>query len=185
MSEIDQNQEKPILFPNFIESQPLLDDSRINDTIKTLLKAFPDTCWGGSSVLYDVILPPTGATATQNKSWDSRDFDVYCLDKDYYKIILFLKTCPMVYLFKTIPIIKKMSAVFLCGAWVGVGDKSAFTTDIKRIRRKKHKCLWLLCSMICYFPRKNLAVPVFFLLSSNSDIWRNKNLWVEALPLPN
>jgi hypothetical protein len=57
---------------------------------------------------------------------------------------------------------KKMSAAFLCGAWVGVGDKSAFTTDIKRIRRKKHKCLWLLCSMICYFPRKNLVVPVFF-----------------------
>lgn len=113
MSEIDQNQEKPILFPIFMESESLSDDSRINDTIKALLKAFPNACWGGSSVLYDVILPPTGATAnetaTTNKSWDTRDFDVYCFDKDYYKIILFLKTCPMVYLFKTIPIIKKTS----------------------------------------------------------------------------
>lgn len=61
---------------------------------------------GGSSVLHDVVLPPIEST---NKSWASRDFDVYCFDKDYNKIILFLKTRPMVYFHRTIPTIKKMS----------------------------------------------------------------------------
>ena len=103
------------LFPTFMESEPLLDNSRINEYIRKLLNIFPDACWGGSSVLHDVILPPTGATAnetatpTQNKSWDARDFDIYCFSKDYNKIILFLKTCAMVYLVRTIPIVKKMS----------------------------------------------------------------------------
>lgn len=114
MSEIQPSQPQS-LFPTFMESQPLLDDSRMNDTIRKLLTAFPDACWGGSSVLHDVILPPTGATAnetatpTPNKSWDARDFDIYCFSKDYNIIHLFLKTCPMVYFTRNIPIVKKTS----------------------------------------------------------------------------
>lgn len=94
------------LFPNFLESQPLLDHSRINEYIRKLLNTFPDACWGGSSVLHDVVLPPIEST---NKLWDSRDFDIYCFEHDYNKIMLFLKTCPMVYFLRTIPTIKKMS----------------------------------------------------------------------------
>lgn len=110
MSEIQPSQDQPpSLFPTFMESEPLFDDSRMNDTIIKLLTAFPDACWGGSSVLHDVILPPTDSTPTQNKSWETRDFDIYCLGKDYNKIQLFLKTCPMVYFTRNIPIVKKMS----------------------------------------------------------------------------
>lgn len=113
MSEIQPSQTPNItLFPTFMESELLSDYSRINDTIMKILTAFPDACWGGSSVLYDVILPPTGATpnetATINNSWDTRDFDIYCLDKDYNKIIFFLKKCPMIYFIRTIPKMKKM-----------------------------------------------------------------------------
>ena len=115
MSEIQPKQDQsPSLFINFMETEPLLDDSRMNDTIKKILTAFPDACWGGSSVLYDVILPPTGttanetATASTDKFWDSRDFDIYCFEKDYQKIISFLETCPMVYFRRTIPVMKKM-----------------------------------------------------------------------------
>lgn len=112
MSEIQPSQTQTpnlTLFPTFMESEPLLDNSRINDPIRKILTTFPDACWGGSSVLYDVILPSTGATLTQNKSWETRDFDIYCLGKDYNKIYLFLKTCPMVYFTRNIPIVKKMS----------------------------------------------------------------------------
>lgn len=110
MSEIQPNQDEPqSLFPTFMESEPLLDDSRINEYIRKILTTFPDACWGGSSVLHDVILPSTDATPTHNKSWETRDFDIYCLGKDYNKIHLFLKTCPMVYFTQNIPIVKKMS----------------------------------------------------------------------------
>jgi len=110
MSEIQPNQDQSqSLFPTFMESEPLLDNSRMNDTIRKLLTTFPDACWGGSSVLHDVILPLTDSTPTQNKSWETRDFDIYCLGKDYSKIQLFLKTCPMVYFTRNIPIVKKMS----------------------------------------------------------------------------
>ena len=97
------------LFPNFEEAEPLIDDSRMNETIKNLLKTFPDACWGGSSVLYDIVLPPIEPTTPPNKSWDTRDFDVYCLDKDYIKISSFMKTCPMVSLSRIFPIMKKLS----------------------------------------------------------------------------
>jgi hypothetical protein len=103
---INESSPNSSLFPNFLESEPLLDHSRINEYIRNLLATFPDACWGGSSVLHDVVLPPIELT---NKSWDSRDFDVYCFDKDYNKIISFLKTRPMVYFHRTIPTIKKMS----------------------------------------------------------------------------
>ena len=106
MSEIEPDQPQS-LFPNFMESEPLLDDSRINDIIKKVLTTFPDACWGGSSVLHDVILPPNESTT--NKSWEIRDFDIYCFDKDYNKIRLFLQTCPTVYFLRSIQTIKKMS----------------------------------------------------------------------------
>jgi hypothetical protein len=105
MTEIKPNPNS-ILFPNFQESEPLFVNSRINNTIINLLYTFPDACWGGSSVLHDVVLPPIEST---NISWNTRDFDVYCLDKDYQKIISFLKTYPMIYFHRTIPTIKKMS----------------------------------------------------------------------------
>ncbi len=98
MSEIQPNQEEQgynsCLFPKFMEREPITDYSRINDTIRKLLIAFPDACWGGSSVLHDVVLPPIDLT---NKSWNTRDFDIYCLDKDNNNIISFLKKYPMVY----------------------------------------------------------------------------------------
>ncbi len=94
------------LFPNFEEAEPLIDDSRMNETIKNLLKTFPDACWGGSSVLYDIVLP---FMPPPNKSWDTRDFDVYCFDKDYNKIISFLKTFPMVSLSRIFPTMRKLS----------------------------------------------------------------------------
>jgi len=94
------------LFPNFEEAQPLIDDSRMNETIKNLLKTFPDACWGGSSVLYDIVLP---FMPPPNKLWDTRDFDVYCFDKDYNKIISFLKTFPMVSLCRIFPTMRKLS----------------------------------------------------------------------------
>lgn len=117
MSEIQSNQDNPTpnstLFPNFIESQPLLDNSRIHEYIRKLLTTFPSACWGGSSVLHDVILPPTGATANEttstDKSWDARDFDIYCFDKDYNDIAFYLKTCPMIYFLRIIPTINKTS----------------------------------------------------------------------------
>jgi len=110
MSGIQSNQDNPTpnstLFPNFMESQPLLDDSRINEYIRKLLNTFPDACWGGSSVLHDVVFSPIEST---NKTWDARDFDIYCFEHDYNKIILFLKTCPTVYFLRTIPTINKIS----------------------------------------------------------------------------
>jgi len=107
MSEIQPNQDQSqSLFPTFMEREPLLDNSRMNEIVKKILAKFPDTCWGGSSVLHDVVFPPFEST---NKSWDSRDFDIYCFEKDYNNIILFLKTCPMIYFIRTITTIKKMS----------------------------------------------------------------------------
>lgn len=106
MAEIQPNTDYNNLFPNFQESRPLFVNSRINNIIVKLLYTFPDACWGGSSVLHDVVLPPIEST---NISWNTRDFDVYCLDKDYQKIISFLKTCPTVYFHRTITTIKKMS----------------------------------------------------------------------------
>ena len=110
MSEIEPNltpSPNSNLFPNFEEAEHLIDDSRMNETIKNLLKTFPDSCWGGSSVLYDIVLPFTHPPP--NKSWDTRDFDVYCLDKDYIKISSFMKTCPMVYLSRIFPTMRKLS----------------------------------------------------------------------------
>lgn len=106
MTGIQPNTDYNNLFPNFLESEPLFINSRINDIIRKLLFAFPDACWGGSSVLHDVVLPPIEST---NISWNTRDFDVYCFDKDYNKIISFLKAYPTVYFHRTIPTIKKMS----------------------------------------------------------------------------
>ena len=112
MTEIQPKINSPIpnsslLFPNFQESEPLFVNSRINNIIIKLLYTFPDACWGGSSVLHDVVLPPIDEST--NISWNTRDFDVYCFDKDYQKIISFLKTYPTVYFHRTIPTIKKMS----------------------------------------------------------------------------
>ena len=90
-----------------------MDNSRIHEYIIKLLTTFPNACWGGSSVLHDVILPPTGATANEttipDKSWFCRDFDIYCFENDYNNIAFFLKTCPMVYFLRIIPIINKTS----------------------------------------------------------------------------
>ncbi len=94
------------LFPNFEEVEPLIDDSRMNETIKNILKTFPDACWGGSSVLYDIVLPPM---PTPNKSWDTRDFDIYCFDKDYTKISSFMKTYQTVSLNRIFPTMRKLS----------------------------------------------------------------------------
>jgi len=113
MSEIQLNQDHPSsLFPNFMESEPLSDDSRMNDIVKEVLNAFPDACWGGSSVLHDVVLPPIQTTISSSpidNSWNCRDIDIYCLDNNYNKIILFLKANLMVYFIRTISTIKKMS----------------------------------------------------------------------------
>ena len=119
MSGIQLNQDNPTptpnstLFPNFMESEPLLDNSRIHDYIRKLLITFPNACWGGSSVLHDVILPPTGATAKEttstDTSWVTRDFDIYCFENDYNNIAFYLKTCPMIYFLRIIPIINKTS----------------------------------------------------------------------------
>ena len=94
------------LFPNFEEVEPLIDDSRMNETIRNILKTFPDACWGGSSVLYDIVLPPM---LLPNKSWATRDYDIYCLDKDYTKISSFMKTCSTVSLNRIFPTMRKLS----------------------------------------------------------------------------
>lgn len=95
----------PKLFPTFIEEENILDPTRIDMNIRKILELFPNACWGGSSVLHDIVLPPIEKT---DKSWDTRDFDVYCFEKDYEKIICFLKTCPNVIFIRAIPNMKKM-----------------------------------------------------------------------------
>lgn len=106
MSSFTNEKDSPSkLFPKYIERENISDPSRINMYIRKLLELFPDTCWGGSSVLHDIVLPPIEQT---DKSWESRDFDIYCLEKDYEKIISYLKTCPMIYFSRVISNLKMM-----------------------------------------------------------------------------
>lgn len=93
------------LFPIYKKRENIADPTRINVYIRKLLELFPDSCLGGSSVLHDIVLPPIEQT---DKSWATRDFDIYCLDKDYSKIFYFLKTCPTIYFVRSISNIKKM-----------------------------------------------------------------------------
>ena len=94
------------LFPKYIEEENILDPTRIDMNIRKILELFPNACWGGSSVLHDIVLPPIEKT---DKSWESRDFDIYCFEKDYEKIISFLKTCLNIFFSRTIQNMKKMS----------------------------------------------------------------------------
>ena len=116
------------LFPKYIEEENILDPTRIDMNIRKILELFPNACWGGSSVLHDIVLPPIEAT---DKSWESRDFDIYCLDKDYEKIISFLKTCPMVYFRRVIPTLKKMSYANL-----EIKGLTEYTIKIKGFEKK-------------------------------------------------
>ena len=106
MSSFTNEKDSPSkLFPKYIERENISDQTRINMHIIKILELFPNACWGGSSVLHDIVLPLIEKT---DKSWDTRDFDIYCLEKDYEKIISFLKTCPNVSFSRTIPNIKMM-----------------------------------------------------------------------------
>ena len=105
MSEIKIPSIPSKLFPTYIERENISDHTRINMYIRKILELFPDVCWGGSSVLHDIVLPPIEQT---DKSWESRDFDIYCFEKDYQPIISFLKKCPSFSFNRTIPDLKKM-----------------------------------------------------------------------------
>lgn len=47
---INESSPNSNLFPNFMESEPLLDHTRINEYIRNLLATFPDACWGKFSI---------------------------------------------------------------------------------------------------------------------------------------
>jgi hypothetical protein len=97
------------IFPDFIENEPVLETMRMNPVVKRILEKFPKACLGGSSVLYDVVLPLIEKNDKYFNSWNSRDFDIYCLDNDYLDIVSFLKTFSKVLFIRTISNIKKSS----------------------------------------------------------------------------
>ena len=97
------------IFPNFIESEHVPETERMNPIIKRILEKFPNSCFGGSSVLYDVVLPPIEKDDKYWNSWIHRDFDIYCFDSDYSNIISFLKTFEKILFIRTISNIKKNS----------------------------------------------------------------------------
>ena len=80
---------KNSIFPEFIEYEPVLETMRMNPVVKRILEKFPKACLGGSSVLYDVVLPLIEKDNKYFNSWNSRDFDIYCFDSDYLNIISF------------------------------------------------------------------------------------------------
>jgi hypothetical protein len=102
-----QIESKNAIFPDFIENETVPETARMNSIVKEILKLFPNACLGGSSVLYDIVLPPIEKDDKYFNSWNSRDFDIYCFDKDYLDIISFLKTFQKVLFIRTISNIKK------------------------------------------------------------------------------
>ena len=106
MTEIESKMD---IFPEFMETEPLPKTARMNSTIQRLLELFPNACFGGSSVLYDIVLPLIEKDDKYWKHWISRDFDIYCFDSDYSDIIAFLKICSNVHFIRTLSNLKKSS----------------------------------------------------------------------------